>query len=263
MAQAPRRNVDLAGASLALLVSVLWGANPVAIKVGLEDAPPIRLAWMRFLLGGSLIVLWGWATGRLRGFAVARAEWRPLGILGLIFAAQIVSMNVGTALTSAAHATIVLNLYAVHTVVLAHFQLPGDRLSAKRLGGVLIAYAGIVTLFIRDVGTGTPTLLGDAIMFGSGLILGERTVYLARVVHRFEPVKLLLSQAVVGTGIFLVLSALFEPEPTRWTASLFASIFYQGAVIAGFNFVVNLWLLRRYAPSALAALFLTQPIFGV
>ena len=57
MAQAPRRTVDLAGASLALLVSILWGANPVAIKLGLEDAPPIRLAWMRFLVGGGVILL--------------------------------------------------------------------------------------------------------------------------------------------------------------------------------------------------------------
>jgi drug/metabolite transporter (DMT)-like permease len=34
-------------------------------------------------------------------------------------------------------------------------------------------------------------------------------------------------------------------------------------LISGFNFVVNLSLLRRYRPSALSAFFLTQPIFGV
>jgi len=33
--------------------------------------------------------------------------------------------------------------------------------------------------------------------------------------------------------------------------------------VAGFCFVVNLWLLKRYRPSGLAAFFLTQPIFGV
>ena len=34
-------------------------------------------------------------------------------------------------------------------------------------------------------------------------------------------------------------------------------------LISGFNFVVNLALLRDYRPSALSAFFLTQPIFGV
>jgi len=38
---------------------------------------------------------------------------------------------------------------------------------------------------------------------------------------------------------------------------------FQGVVVAGFNFVVNLWLLTRYRPSTLATFFLTQPIFGV
>lgn len=265
MAQAPRRNIDPAGASLALLVSLLWGANPVAIKIGLDDAPPIRLAWMRFLVGGVVILLWAATTGRLRGFAIARAEWRPLVVLSLIFTAQIVSMNIGTALTSAAHAAVALNLYAVHTVVLAHFLIPGDRLTWKRLAGVLVAYGGVVTLVGRDIasGGGGATLVGDVVMLLSGLLLAERTVYLARIVRRFEPVKLLLSQAAIGTGIFVLLSAWLEPEPTRWTGSLGASIAYQGVVIAGFNFVVNLWLLRRYMPSALAAMFLTQPIFGV
>src|SRR6185436_7035017 len=78
-----------------------------------------------------------------------------------------------------------------------------------------------------------------------------------------DAVKLLLSQAVLGTAVFLTTSALFETEPTRWTWRLAASLGYQGVVIAGFNFVVNLWLLGRYRPSALATFFLTQPIFGV
>jgi drug/metabolite transporter (DMT)-like permease len=49
----------------------------VAIKLGLLDAPPVRLAWMRFVLGGLVIVLWGWRTGRAASFTVAPAEWRP------------------------------------------------------------------------------------------------------------------------------------------------------------------------------------------
>ncbi len=258
-----RRDVDLAGALLALLVSLFWGANPVAIKLGLEDAPPFRLAWMRFVLGGGVIVLWAWLTGRFAGVRLRRAEIRPLLVVTLLFVAQIGTMNVATALTSAAHAAIVLNLYAVHTVLLSHFLIPGDRLTVARLTGVLIAYGGIVLLFARQAGGGPSSLLGDAIMFVSGFILAERTVYLARVVERLDDVKLLLAQATLGSAVFVAASALFEHAPTAWTARLALSLAYQGALVAGFNFVVNLWLLRRYRPSGLAAFFLTQPIFGV
>ena len=143
------------------------------------------------------------------------------------------------------------------------FLIPGDRLTLRKIAGVLIAYAGIVLLFVHQIGGGAPTLLGDAIMVVSAFILAERTIYLARAVQRVDPVKLLLSQVLIGTAIFVVVSLVFEPSPTRWTVRLATSIAYQGVLVAGFNFVVNLWLLRRYRPSALAGFFLTQPIFGV
>jgi drug/metabolite transporter (DMT)-like permease len=261
----PARDLDAPGAALALLVSLFWGANTVALKIGLLDAPPLRLAWLRFLLGAVVIALWAAATGRLAGFAVAPHEWRPLLVLGLIFTAQIGTMNVGTALTSAAHGTVVLNLYAVHTVLLSHFLIPGDRLTPRRLAGVLIAYAGIVVLVVGDGWRGgdPASLVGDAIVFVSAALLAERTVYLARAVQRLDPVKLLLAQAIVGTVAFVILSSALEPVPTRWTPRLAVSLLYQGALVAGFCFVVNLWLLKRYRPSGLAAIFLTQPIFGV
>jgi drug/metabolite transporter (DMT)-like permease len=248
---------------MAVLISLLWGANTVVIKMGLEDAPPLRLAWMRFVVGGVVICLWAWATGRFAGFRIEPGEWRPLIFLGLLFSVQMTATNVGTWLTSASHASVLLNLYAVHTVVLAHFLIPGDRLTARKLAGVLVAYSGIVLLGARQVTRGSPTLLGDVVVTVAGVLLAERTVYLARAVQRLDPVKLLLSQAVVGTALFVVVSALVEPAPTRWSLRLAGSIAYQGVLISGFNFVVNLALLRRYRPSALSAFFLTQPIFGV
>ena len=258
-----RKNVDATGAFLALITSVFWGANTVAIKLGLADAPPLRLAWMRFVVGGAAIAAWAWATGRLTGLRVARAEWRPMLMLALIFTAQIGSMNIGTSLTSAAHASILLNLYSVHTVVLSHFLIPGDRLTVRRVAGVAIAYTGIVILFAGQARAGAASLLGDAIVFVSAFLLAERLVYLARAVQQLDPVKLLLSQAAVGCALFMLGSALTETMPTSWTPRLVASIAYQGVLIAGFNFIVNLWLLQRYRPSSLVPFFLTQPLFGV
>jgi drug/metabolite transporter (DMT)-like permease len=258
-----RKNVDSTGALLALLTSVFWGANTVAIKLGLADAPPLRLAWMRFVVGGAAIAIWAWATGRLSGLRIAREEWRPMLMLALIFTAQIGTMNIGTSLTSASHASILLNLYSVHTVVLSHFLIPGDRLTVRRVAGVVVAYAGIVVLFAGQSGDGSASLLGDAIVFVSAFLLAERLVYLARALQQLDPVKLLLSQAAVGSALFMLGSALTETAPTVWTSRLVGSIAYQGILIAGFNFVINLWLLQRYRPSTLVPFFLTQPLFGV
>jgi len=256
--------LDARGTAITLLLSALWGANPVAVKVGLAYVPPLRLACMRLALGGLAILIYAWLTRRRGMFAVRPGEWKVLWSVGLLFAVQVSLMNMGLQSTTAAHASLLINSYAVHTVVLAHFFIPGDRLSASKLGGILVAYAGIVTLFVPDFSLTSATLLGDLLVAASALLLGERTVYLARAVQTLDPIKLLIYQSIIGGGLLLLWSAWWEAGvPNRYTMALLVSLLYQGAVVAGFNFVMNMYLMQRYRPSALAAWSLTTPIFGV
>jgi drug/metabolite transporter (DMT)-like permease len=258
------RPLDGRGAALTLLLSALWGANPVAIKAGLAYVPPLRLAWMRFALGGLVVLAYALRIGHRSAFAVRPGEWGVLWSVGLLFSVQIGLMNIGVNLTTAAHASLLVNTYAIHTVVFAHFFIPGDRLSARKLGGILVAYGGIVLLFVPDFSLESATLVGDLTISASALLLGERIVYLARAVQTLDPIKLLVYQSAIGSGCFLLVSLWWEAGvPTHYTLPLAMSLFYQGAIVAGFNFVMNMYLLQTYRPSALAAWFLTTPIFGV
>jgi drug/metabolite transporter (DMT)-like permease len=256
------KNVDIQAAVLVTLLSFLWGGNPIAIKIGLADAPPIRQAWMRFILGGLTVLAWAWATRT--PLRIHRHEVRPLAILGVIFTVQIALLNLGVKYTTAGHVSILLNAYPIYTVLLAHFFVPGDRLSGGRAVGVLIAYAGVVLLFSREFSLASGLLLGDLLTSGSAFLLGVRTVYLNRAVQRINPVKLLLAQVAFGVPCYLVWSGLFEAtHPYRWTWALALSIGFQGFVVAGFNFILLLRLLKTYKPSGLASYLLTTPLFGV
>ena len=258
------RPLDVRGAAVALLLHAVWSANPVAVKIGLADCPPLRLAWMRFVLGGLAVLAWAWLTRQPEIFRIRPGEGRVLLNAGLLFAVQIGLMNVGIAHTTPAHAGVFFNSYAVHAVVLAHFQIPGDRMTPVKLGGILVAYAGIVLLFGRALSLSAETLVGDVIVSISAVLLGERMVYTARAVQRIEPAKFLVYQSAIGSACFILMSLWWEAgEPTRPTTPLLLSLFFQGVVVAGFNFVVNLELLRIYRPSGLAACALSTPIFGV
>lgn len=258
------RPLDSTGAALALLLAALWGANPVAIKLGLADMPPLRLALARFALSTVVILAYAMATRRYDVLAIRPGEAGPIWSLGLLFVAQVALMNYGLERTTAAHGVIVLNTYAVHTVVLAHFLIPGDRLTPAKLAGVVIAYGGVVVLFVRSFSMSSATLTGDLIVAVSALLLGERIVYIARAVQRLDPVRLMLYQSLIGSAGFLAIGWATEADrPTRWTLGLLLSIAFQGAVIGGFNFLLNAKLLQIYRPSALAAVSLTTPIWGV
>ena len=58
------RSLDFKAAALALLLSALWGANPVAIKLGLPDVAPLQMALLRFVV--SAVAISGYALGRGR-----------------------------------------------------------------------------------------------------------------------------------------------------------------------------------------------------
>ena len=259
------RQLEARAVGLVLLLSALWGGNVVAVKIGLADAPPLALAWMRFAIGGICVLLWGWWTRA--PFRVGPGEAWPLLGLGLLFTTQLGLLNVGTWLSTAGHAAVLLNAYPVHIVLLAHFLVPGDRLTPAKLGGVVLGYAGIVILFSNQLFTrqppGSTVLVGDAVLSVSALLLGLRQVVLNRQLQFIHPLKPLLAQVVIGTPLFVLLSAVLEPHEVSLTTRLVGSLFYQGVIIAGFNFIANMSLLKHYRPSGLAAFSLTTPLFGV
>ncbi len=249
---------------MALVLAVLWGANPVAIKLGLADVAPLRMAFFRFAVSAAVIFAYAMATGRRDILLIPRGHGKPIWSLGLFFVVQIALMNVGIDRTTAAHGVIVLNSYAIHTVVFAHFLLPGDRLTGRKVVGVLVAYGGVVILFAPGFAGSQGTLVGDLIIAVSALLLAERTVFIAKIVQRVDPVRLMMYQSVIGGAGLFLMSLVWDMErPTRWTAGLLLSILYQGALIGGFNFVLNAKLLQIYHPSAMATMALSTPIWGV
>ena len=67
---------------LAVFINILWGGNPVAIKITLEWLPPLWAGFFRFLLGIMTVALYA----SLRGIPLwpARGEWRYLATLAVI-----------------------------------------------------------------------------------------------------------------------------------------------------------------------------------
>lgn len=256
-----RRPLTPGATGFALFLAALWGGNPVAIKAGLDDAPPLRLAGYRFIAGGIVTIAWALATKQ--SLMPRRRDLPALAGLAVLFAAQIALMNIGQDQTTASHASVIGQTFPLWTGVVAHFAVPGDRLTPARVLGTLVAYAGVVLVVARDFGNPEATLLGDALMVGSAALLGSRLVYTSVASQHVEMPKLLMTQVVVGVVVFLGLGATIEDDPWRLTGPLALSIFYQGFVIAGFGFIANMWMLKHYMPSGVTALSLTTPVWGV
>jgi len=258
--QKERKNLSFRAASLDLVLSFLWGGHPTALKVALPYAPPIRQGWMRFVI--SAIVILFWARYKKVSLIPTKAEIKPLVQLGILFSVQLLFLNIGISKTSVSSSVILNSTYPIWVITLGHFFIKGDNFTFIKFSGVMIAYLGIIITYFDSFGNSS-FLLGNSFCLASGFLLGVRTIFLAKGSESIAPLKLLMAQAFFGSLIFILLSVIFESDPYKFSLILLISILYQGAIVAGFNFIANIWLLKNYKPSQVTVIHLSQPIFGI
>ena len=258
--QKERKNLSFRAASLDLVLSFLWGGHPTALKIALPYAPPIRQGWMRFVI--SAIVILFWARYKKVSLIPTKAEIKPLVQLGILFSVQLLFLNIGISKTSVSSSVILNSTYPIWVITLGHFFIKGDNFTFIKFSGVMIAYLGIIITYFDSLGNSS-FLLGNSFCLASGFLLGVRTIFLAKGSESIAPLKLLMAQAFFGSLIFILLSVIFEGDPYKFSLILLISILYQGAIVAGFNFIANIWLLKNYKPSQVTVIHLSQPIFGI
>ena len=258
----PMRPLNWRSGAFAMLLVLLWGGQPVAIKAGLEEGTgPLRLSAIRMALGGVVVI--GYAVVTRTSLRPLRSEYKPLLGLGVLFVVQTLLMYVGGDNTTSGHASVLIFSFPLWTAVVGHFFVPGDRMSVKRTGGLLIAYAGVVVVFVGGLSAPGASIWGDLMTVTSAMLLGTRQVYLSRLSQGIHPARLLMTQSVAAIVLFGLGSLIFESGGTTWTTEFVIALLWQGVVIGGFGFIGNLYLVSRYFPSQVSATMLFAPIFGV
>ena len=258
ISEEPRGNII----ALALLLAFLWGGNSLAIKVGLQDFPPMALAFFRFVIG--LIVIGGWALFRRIPLRLRRGELPRLLLLTTIFILQIICLNTGTLYTSASRSTIFINVYPFFTALFAHFWIPGERLSVTKTLGIIVAFSGVFVTVAPKLGQGETSVIGDIIVLVSGCFLGLRVVVTKLLIQSIHPYRLLMWLLTLSLPFYVVVSLVLERgEPMQLTLSAALALLYQGGVIAGFCFLAWTAILERYSASKLVVLFFATPLSGV
>ena len=248
--------------ALVLLLAFLWGGNSLSIKVGLQDFPPMALAFLRFVIG--LIVIGGWSLFRRIQLRLRRGELLRLLLLTTIFILQIITLNTGTLYTTASRSTIFINVYPFFTALFAHFLIPGERLSVTKTLGIVVAFSGVFVTVAPKLGQGETSVLGDLIVLVSGCFLGLRVVVTKLLIQSIHPYRLLAWLLTLSLPCYVVIHLLFERgEPMQLTLSGAAALLYQGGVIAGFCFLAWTSVLERYSASKLVVLFFATPLSGV
>ena len=135
-----------------ILVCLLWGTTYLCIRIALETVPPFLLAGFRWTTAGALIV----AILTARGETIPpRSEWPALTVLGVLLlgfgngAVVWAEQTVPSGLTAVLVATVPFWMVGLDAV-----RTDGDVLTARRVVGLLVGFAGIVLLVWPELGQG-------------------------------------------------------------------------------------------------------------
>jgi len=248
---------------LLLALSAFWGGSFLLVKLAVASLPPLWIAALRITLGGVAVLL----LVHLRGLSLprGRAVWARLAFMGIVGnVAPFALIAWGELEVASGLAAILMAMVPLLVVVIAHFHLPEERLTAGKTLGVAFGFAGVVVL------------IGPAALSGlAGHVAGELAILLATACYAASAVVArglpALAPDAATAGMLLIsapvafgAAALVDPP---WSLALsFQSLLAAallGVLCTGLGFVLFLRILGS-AGAGFASMnnFLVPP-FGV
>ncbi len=247
-----------------LCLATLWGANMAAIKIASREMAPLFMAGLRSLAASGCLYAWL----RIKGIPLfpSRAILLHGVVTGLLFGAEFGCVYVGLQHTLASRTYILLHTAPFFVALEAHLLLQGDRLSRWKVAGLVLAFSGVVSLFVRDIGAFTlDTLPGDLMALLAGFFWGSTTVYIKRfLAHRAVPLQTLFYQVLFSAPFLFLLSlGLGETPVTGFSALTAGAVLYQCIIVAFLSYLVWFHLIHRYPVSLLHGFTFMTPVIGV
>lgn len=251
-------------ATLNLLVAVLclvWSSTWWAIRVGLEELPPLTGAALRFLIAG--LVMTGVAALFQHREAAApppRRLWLAMGLTNFALSYGIIYWT-ETRVPSGI-AAVLWAIYPILMAIAGHRFL-NERLRPRQAIGFLVAFLGVVVVFLGDLGGAGEGVEWYALaLLLSPLCAAFGTTIVKRAGSGYSSLLLNRNGMLVGGAALLIAALLCERDATMtFGARAWWSLLYLALVGTCLTFGLYFWLLR-WAPANKLSLiaYVTPPL---
>lgn len=242
---------------LVILVVFVWGFNFVVLTIGLEEMPPLLLAFARFFLTSIPAI-----------FFIEK----PKSHLKMIIGYGLISFSIHFSLLffgmvlgmTPSLAAIILQVRVFISILLAAIVFH-EELNQWQILGALISFSGIAYIAINLGGsmnlTGFLCILAAAASWATGNIISKK-------MEHINALSLVIWGSLFAWPPLLAVSLILDgPDQFLYTLqhlswSAIGSVLFITLFATLFCFGVWGWLLRQYPLNAIAPFSLLIPIFG-
>jgi drug/metabolite transporter (DMT)-like permease len=246
----------------AAATGVQVGAALVATRFVVDDAGPISLALLRYIVGFLCLLPFVLMAGKAAH--IARRDIAPIALIGIMqFAGVVAVLNFGLKYIPAGRAALIFATFPLITMLLAA-ALGQERVTFSKSAGVLFTMLGVgLALGDRALerGAAPDAWIGELAVFFSAFCGALSSVLYRPYLRRYPalPVGALAMLASVGFLALLAPSEGFYDGLPRFSAGGWAAVIFIG-VSSGVFFYLWLWALERTTATKVTVFLALSPI---
>ena len=248
-----------------LILCCIWGSTWLFIKLGLADLPPLSFAGIRFLFASLILLALIFARG-VR-WPRQRRDWLVIAVVGILqFSLNYGLVFWGEQRISSGLAAVLQSTFPAFGLVIAHFYLPNEPITARKIVGVLLGFTGVAIIFSQQLSiAGQSALLGSIALVLSAVCGSYGNVLVKAYGTQIDPFVLAAGQMVCGFPPLLALGIATEGNPFhfRWTAMAVLALGYLVIVGSVIAFTLFYWLVRHMNVVNTMLIALVTPVVAV
>jgi drug/metabolite transporter (DMT)-like permease len=250
--------------AIMMVLALIWGGAFFFIDIAVHRVPPLTYVWLRLTIAAAGL----WIFLKARG----RKVDLPIQVWGSIFVLAILNNALPFALFGWSQTHIASGLASILNattpiwgVVVAHFLTRDERMSPRKLAGVLLGFGGVAVMIrpsiLSDLGT---SAVAELACVAASLSYALAAVW-ARRFRRLgiSPLSVTTGQLTAGALVMLPVSAILDRP---WThafppVSAWAAISALALLCTALGYVLYFRLIERAgATNALLVTLLVPPV---
>jgi drug/metabolite transporter (DMT)-like permease len=247
-----------------ILTCLLWSSVWMFVKLGVRDVPPVSFAAMRLII--AILVMVPVTLALKVPLPRTRKDIALIGGTGVILLGfNYALLNWGTQFISSGLTAVLQSFTPAFALVFAHFLLPDDRLTVRKVTGLLLGASGIALIFWEQLTFGGRAFTGSVTVTLGAVCVAFAYVMIQRSGKSFHPSAITTGQMIAAFVPLMAYGWVVEGNPfeIKWTSTALVSATYlalAGSVVAAW---LNYWLLSRVGSVNLLIMGLVEPPLAV
>lgn len=219
-----------------IITALLFGTMEVSCKIGGNDLDPFQLTFLRFLIGGLVLLPFAIGQMRKRGVRLTGKDILELTGVGVVGVAISMSLfQISIMMCNASTVSVLICVNPFFTMAFAHFMTT-EKLNKEKLIILAVAMAGIVFMMRPwDIQAGN-SLAGMLLMIVAALFFGLYTVLGKVSQAKLGPMAQTSISFLLGAGVLLIMILLMGRPVISGVADNIPIVVYTGVVVTGLGY---------------------------